>query len=112
VKFKVHRKVSSEKLAHIIPRQVASQLTRSWFEGVETLVLSFSIDRNHVVLSALARRAVASLCDSSEPRRLAIGGCFTLEALEVLKAAGFTTIAVDGFAWTDESYKRITKAIL
>jgi len=110
VKFKIHRNVSAEKLPRIIPHQVASQLTRSLMDSPETALLIFSIDRNHVVLSALARKAVAALADSAESQRLAVGGCFTLDALAVLKDAGFTTIAIDGFPWTDESYKRITKA--
>jgi hypothetical protein len=112
MKFTVQRHVSSEKLPKIIPRQFTIQLSRNHLEAPETLVLSFPLDRNRVVLSNVARKAICKLAGSAEPQKLAVGGCFTLEALSCLAEAGFTTLAADPFPWTDGSYKQITKATL
>jgi hypothetical protein len=48
--------------------------------------------------------------DLSEKARVAVGGCFTTDAIELLNEAGFIIYRLSDFVWTDESYKSITKA--
>ena len=111
VKFKVHRNVSSQTLRGLIPKRYHSQVRWTDFEDGETALFLFRHEDDDVVLSSTVRRALGSVADFSEPYRLAVGGCFTTEAASILATAGFQTYTLRDFAWTDESYKSITKAV-
>ena len=70
-----------------------------------TLVL-FRNDRNDVVLSRAVESAISDIADVAEPV-VAVGGCFTAEGLELLRARQATVLQLSEFYWTDESYRAI-----
>lgn len=102
--------MSANTLRGLIPKRYHSQVRWSDFEAGEAALFLFRHDREDVVLSSVVRRALDSVTDLSEPYRLAVGGCFTAEAASILTTAGFQAYTLSDFAWTDESYKSITKA--
>lgn len=68
-------------------------------------LLSFRTQRNDKVLSA----TVAAVLDEVSPEEnlIAFGGCFTLEAISLLKNANAEIFSVSEFPWTDDRHLEI-----
>ena len=73
--------------------------------GVAYLALLFAHDRRSVVSSRVAERALDRA--SRDTPVLAIGGNFTVEALERLAAHGAVVARFSEFHWTDPSYQTL-----
>jgi hypothetical protein len=58
------------------------------------------------VLSRVVESALAEVADSAEPL-VAVGGCFTVEGLEMLRERHAVTLQLSEFHWTDDSFKTI-----
>ena len=111
MKYIVHRHVGAQKLRGLIPKRYHSQVRWPEFEGAETALFLFRHDRENVVLSSVVRHALDSVGDLSERFRVAGGGGFTAEARTLLAGAGCRIYALSDLAWTDETYKKVKKAI-
>lgn len=68
-----------------------------------TLIL-FRASKGDVILSRVVDRAVRRIGEPNGHSRIAIGGCFTAEAEDALRRAGFHVLGLSEFHWTDEAY--------
>ena len=110
MKFRVHRHVGMQALRGLVPKRYHSQFRWSEFGAAQSALLLFRYDQDDVVTSSIVSRALDSATDLSEQFRVAVGGNFTTEAAGILAEAGFRIYSLRDFAWTDESYKSLTKA--
>jgi hypothetical protein len=109
--YKIYRHVPPQRLRALIPKRYHPQIIWSDLGDAEAVLLLFAQGPENVVLSSVVLRAVASLSDLNERSRIAIAGCLTAEAAKVLTGFGFRSYTLNEFSyWTDESFKRITKA--
>ena len=111
VKFNALRHMGTKTLRGSIPKRYHSQFFWSDFDDAETALLVFGHGRDDVVISSVVSRALTSVTDLSEQHRIAVGGNFTAEAAKLLTDSGFRIYTSSEFAWTDDSYKNITKAV-
>jgi hypothetical protein len=105
VKYSVLRGLSAEALRSAVPARYRPQLPDHLPYGPYTLLL-FRSDRRDVVLSRVVRSALAEVAEPAG-QLAAVGGCFTAEGLEQLRARRAIILQLAEFHWTDESYQAI-----
>lgn len=105
MKHTVQRGLSADALRATVPPRYRPLLSNALPDPPYTLLL-FRNDRNDVVLSRAVGAALADV--AGEPEALvAVGGCFTAEGLELLRARQASVLQLSEFHWTDESYRAI-----
>jgi hypothetical protein len=105
VKHTIKRGLSPEGLRASTPARYRPLLPAELPEPQYTLLL-FRLARNDVVLSRVVQSALAEVADVAGPL-VAVGGCFTAEGLELLRARQATVLELSEFHWTDESYRTV-----
>jgi hypothetical protein len=100
--------LTSAKLRACVPARYRPQLAGGTLKGSDnfTLIL-FDHDREDVVRSQVVRRAVEKIPFEDSSRLVAVAGCFTLEALDILAARSAIVLELSSYAWTDDSIKAI-----
>jgi hypothetical protein len=68
-------------------------------------LLVFPSQRQDTVLSGAVAHVLSGI--SPDERLVALGGCFTLESLELLKARRVEVFAQSDHPWTDSGYQEI-----
>ena len=68
-------------------------------------MLKFRSAREDVVLSRVVQDALSRI--EGNDHLVAIGGSFTMEALDLLQARGAVVLQLSEFCWTDERYLAI-----
>ena len=108
MKYTVQRGLSAEALRSSVPARYRSRLPDHLPDRSYTLLL-FRNDRRDVVLSRVVESALA---EAAEPdgRVVAVGGCFTAEGLELLRAREAMVLQLAEFHWTDESYQAVRES--
>lgn len=103
MKATIYPHVGGAKLRHLVPpayRDAVAADTRP--DGEYTLLL-FAHTPRDVVSSPPVRKALRRLDTPAPDGILAVGTVFTVEALDLLAAAGARPIAFRKVTWTDES---------
>jgi hypothetical protein len=106
VQYTVQPRLSEIALRSAVPPRYRPQLPPDLPAGPYTLLL-FRSDRRDVVLSRVVAAALASVPSDDRGHLVAIGGCFTAEGLELLRARGAIILQLAEFHWTDQSYQAI-----
>ena len=111
MKAKVYSNISGSALAKHVPPPFRGQVALRGFErepGSFTLLV-FPAQKQDTVLSG----AVAHVLSGAGPdeRLVALGGCFTLEALALLKERRAEVFAQSDYPWTDAGFQQIRAAI-
>jgi hypothetical protein len=105
---RVTRGLPSAKLRACVPARYRPQLAGGTLKGSNNFTLIvFDHDREDVVLSPVVRRAVERIPLEDSSKLVAVAGCFTLEALEVLAARSAIVLELSSYGWTDDSIKAI-----
>ena len=120
VEGKARRNPMKFQIVRDIPVQRLASYVRPAFHGllpapqsnteIFTLILfRFQHDDKgyDVILSSVAKQALARLGNVQGQRTLAFGGDFTLEAKVLLRQNGVEPIGLRDYCWTDDSYLRI-----
>lgn len=105
MKYKIINRIGKEKIRNLVPPKFFTSIPTSWPEICT--VIKFKCDRNDVILSTTVQDAINSLDPSDESKHIAFGGCFTIEAVELLRENNIEYVALSDFPWTDERYKSI-----
>lgn len=96
------RGLSCDSLVNALPRAYRDLLP-SRLPGDDITLLLFPHDREDVVLSRAVRSALDDLRDGGQAI-VAVAGCFTTEAAQLLRAKHATILQLSSYEWTDESY--------
>lgn len=105
MKHKVQRGLSVEALRTSVPARYRAPLPGELPGAAYTLLL-FRNDRNDVVLSRAVESALDDVAGETDPL-VVVGGCFTSEGLELLRARRAMVLQLSEYYWTDESYRAI-----
>jgi hypothetical protein len=105
VKFSVQKNLSAKALRSSVPARYRSRLPDTLPGQAYTLLL-FRNDRRDVILSRVVASALAEVVEPAG-RLVAVGGCFTAEGLELLRAQQAMVLQLAEFHWTDESYQGV-----
>jgi hypothetical protein len=111
MKAKVYSNISGSALVKLVPPPLRGQVELRGFEkepGAFTLLV-FPAQRQDIVLSG----AVAHVLSRTAPDEslVALGGCFTVEALALLKARRAEVFTQSDFTWTDAGVQAIRVVI-
>jgi hypothetical protein len=112
MKAKIHRNISGASVVKRAPPPLRNEVSMRRFERESEpfTLLVFPSQRQDVVLSGSVRH-VLSECAQSE-RLVAFGGCFTLEAIALLKDRSAEVFSQIDFPWTDEGWRNRNAPIL
>jgi hypothetical protein len=105
VKYTVTHGLSAEALRASVPPRYRPRLPANLPEPHYTLLL-FRNDRRDVVLSRTVESALTEAGDEAGPL-VAVGGCFTAEGIELLRARHAMVLQLAEWHWTDKSYQAI-----
>ena len=109
MKFRIQNELERSRLKDLVPtayKELASALIPT-IDGAVTLV-TFPHDRKDVVKSSLARKALSKLNNSSVDNLVGVGGCFSLEAVEILQEHEAFFLTLSEFHWTDQRHTEIS----
>jgi hypothetical protein len=111
MKAKIHRNMSGAAILKHAPPPLRSQVLLRRFERESEpfTLLVFPSQRQDTVLSGSVKH-ILSECAPSE-RLVAFGGCFTLEAIALLKERSVEVFSQSEFPWTDERWKNRNSAV-
>jgi hypothetical protein len=101
----IQRGLSVDTLRASVPNRYRSQIPNNLPARSYAIVL-FRNTREDVVLSTVVESALAEVDDLNETL-VAIGGGFTFEGLELLRARKCIILTLSDFYWTDASYRAI-----
>jgi hypothetical protein len=103
MKAKTYRNIPGSTILNFAPPTLRDKVALRRFDkdGLYTL-LAFRSQRQDTVLSGAVRHALAGL--PPDERLVVFGGCFTLEAIALLKERGAEIFAQSEYPWTDESW--------
>ena len=108
MKFRIQHKLEISRLKEIVPtayRELASALEPT-IEGPVTLI-TFPHDRRDVVKSSLVVKALKKLNPDTGGNLVALGGCFSLESVELLQNVNALLLCLSEFNWSDERHTAI-----
>jgi hypothetical protein len=100
--------VKGDKIKDMVPtpyKEIA-EMAEATIEGVITLLI-FPHDRKNVIKENLARKAIEKIENSTSSKIVAVGGCFTQEAIKLLQECDAIILSLSDFEWTDQSYTDI-----
>lgn len=106
--FKLYQGITSEKLIKVIPAKYKSLISKVPLIGISDIVI-FPVDK--VILSNKIKKALGSLGEDTNNRKIFIGYNFTAEAKEIMSDNNIDFIEFHSFNWTDESYTNIRQNI-
>ena len=104
MKARTHRNITGSAIFNLAPPTLRDKVALRRFEkegGLYTLLV-FRSQSHDTVVSGTVRHALASL--PRDERLVAFGGCFTLEAIALLREHGAEIFAQSEYPWTDESW--------
>ncbi len=105
--FRIINDIDSAKFEDYVPTLYKRQARGLKFPfGSKIDLIQFPLERDDVIKAPLAQKAIDKL-DESTNQIVAIGGCFTSDAILVLYPANVQIIALKDFYWTDKSYNSI-----
>jgi hypothetical protein len=102
MKTKIVRNVPRDRIRNHLPTRLCDRLVSAALKASSYTIVLFRL-RQHVILSGTVEEALATFDDSTEPL-VAVGPCFTLEALKLLEAKKALVLTVSDYPWTDASY--------
>lgn len=105
MKHTLQRGLTADALRASVPPRYRPLLPDALSDPPYSLLL-FRNDRNDVVLSRAVEAALADAASESGTL-VAVGGCFTVEGLELLRGRRAVVLQLSEFHWTDESYRTI-----
>lgn len=103
MKAKTYRNIPGSTILNLAPPTLRDKvaLRKLDKEGLYTLLV-FRSQRQNTILSRAVRHALAGL--PPDERLVAFGGCFTLEAITLLRERGAEIFVQSEHPWTDESW--------
>ena len=105
MRHSVQRGLSVDALRASVPNRYRSQLPDNLPEQSYALVL-FRTAREDIILSNVVESALGDV-DELDGTIVAVGGGFTFEGLELLRARKCIILALSDFYWTDASYRAV-----
>lgn len=108
MKFRIHKDIAKFKLKDLVPtayRGLAEGLD-GVIEGEVTLVI-FPHNRKDVVKSSVVQKALAKIRIDTVNNLVVVGGCFSLESVDILKKHEAHFLSLSEFPWTDSRYSEI-----
>ena len=107
MKAKIYRDIDGSFVTKYAPPAIRKEVALRGFEqdkGRFTLLV-FPCQRQDVILSGAVQRVLSGTNESEG--LIAFGGCFTLEAIALLKERKVKIFVQSDFAWTDEQASQI-----
>ena len=105
--FKIIHDIDSAKLEDYVPTLYKRQIRGLKFpEGSKIDLIQFPLEKDDVIKGPLAEKAIEKL-EESINQIVAIGGCFTSDAILALYPANAQIISLKDFFWTDKNYNSI-----
>ncbi len=106
--YKLYHGINIEKLVKIVPTKYKNLITKVPLNRVSDVVI-FPVDK--VILSNKIKKAIDSLEEYPENKRIFIGYNFTAEAKSIMVESNVEFFEFHNFYWTDESYNNIRQNI-
>jgi hypothetical protein len=105
MKAQVLRAISGSAIVKRAPPPLKAEVSTRRFEREDALftLLVFPSQRQDVVQSGAVSHVLGDV--PKDARLVAFGGCFTLEALALLRARNVDIFAQSDFPWTDERWQ-------
>lgn len=100
MKTKIVRNVPKDRIRNHLPTRLRDRLVSAALKASSYTIMLFRM-RQHVILSGTVKEALATF-DSTESL-VAVGPCFTLEALKLLEARKVLVLVASDYPWTDAS---------
>jgi hypothetical protein len=87
MKFRIVRNIDFDLIKEIVPTKYKSLAVscESQFSNICTLII-FPHDNRDVVKSSLVEKALKCIEKLTEPQLVVVGGCFSIEATNILKS--------------------------
>ncbi|MGA4608620.1 hypothetical protein [Pseudoalteromonas maricaloris] len=107
MKFRIEQELEPSSIKDRVPPEYKGLASASEgsFEG-QCALITFPHNRKDVVKSRIVLKALSKLKNSEFNTLVAVGGCFSLEAVDCLKSEGAIMLSLSEFSWTDA---RVTK---
>ncbi len=105
MRFQIQRGIDPNKLVKRVPARYRDLVAPRKFRSPVDLLI-FPHDREDVIHSGTVVRALEKLGTTSNAVA-AVGGCFTLEALAIMKSRKVEAFSLSDFPWTDERHEAI-----
>ncbi len=108
MKFRITKSLESHLVKTRVPTiyKELAENCESQLKKTCTLVV-FPHDRKSVVKSTLVEKAIKKLGDEINDSLVVVGGCFSSEAIALLKSRNAIFLSLSEFPWTDSSHNRI-----
>jgi hypothetical protein len=108
MKFRIDKNIDSNQIEERVPTEYKSLAEAS--KGVisgNCVLITFPHNRKDVVKSSLVAKALKKLDDFSFETLVVVGGCFSVEAVELLKPYETIFLSLSEFPWTDARHTAI-----
>jgi hypothetical protein len=105
MKFHILRNLESHLVKERVPTEYKSlALSCESQLGESCTLITFPHDRKDVVKSSLVEKALKKLGDLSDSSLVVVGGCFSVEAVEILNLKNAVFLSLSEYQWTDSRY--------
>ena len=109
MKYEIRKNIDFSNISRYIPKQFLTVIDKALSLKIVNII-QFPGDKKDIVLSRSVTKAFKEL-GNSDNKTIVLGGCFTVEARNLISSYNSLSFALDYFEWTDESYTRIRQTI-
>jgi hypothetical protein len=108
MKFRIYRSIEPNYVKERVPTEYRDLAVayETKFVNKCTLIV-FPHNRKDVVKSNIVIKALSKLGASRTEILVVVGGCFSLESVEILSAENAVFLSLSEFNWTDKSFAEI-----
>jgi len=108
MKFRILNDIEKSKLKWLVPTAYKGLATALESTLVSPLTLiTFPHDKNNVVKSSLVCKVLSNIDQAKITSLVVVGGCFSLESVELLNQSNAYVLNLSEFDWSDARHSEV-----